>query len=179
MTDKYSSLRVIIPTRNRADLAIGAIRSVLSQPVDSVRILVSDNSTSGKERASLSRFCRKLKDKRLRYIAPPEPMPMSPHWDWAMREALRTEASHFTVLTDRMVYRPAELTCLLKIVAQHPSRIVSYKHDRVADLKAPIRVEQQAWTGKLFEIQSARLLALTSQAILHESLPRMLNCIVP
>src|SRR5436305_1270382 len=47
------------------------------------------------------------------------------------------------------------------------------------DLKRPIKLALQPWTGNVFEIRSARLLGLTAQAVLHESLPRMLNCIVP
>ena len=45
MVDEYQNLLVVIPTRNRAQLAIGAIESVLSQAVANVRVLVSDNST--------------------------------------------------------------------------------------------------------------------------------------
>jgi len=109
MVDEYQSLLVVIPTRNRAQLAIGAIQSVFSQEVDNVRVLVSDNSTIAEEVASLSRYCEQLQDKRLRYLATPADLPMSPHWDWAMTQALESDATHFTVLTDRMVFRPGIL----------------------------------------------------------------------
>src|SRR5712692_11157946 len=110
MTDESHELVVVIPTRNRANLAVGAIRSVLGQNVDNVRILVSDNSTIAEEAASLSRFCRQLKDDRLHYITSPEPLSMGAHWDWAMRHATHfRDASHFTVLTDRMIFRPGDV----------------------------------------------------------------------
>src|SRR2546421_2365610 len=127
MPTKRSELLVIIPTRNRANLAITAVRSVLSQDIDGVRVLVSDNSTIAEEAASLSLFCQRLKDERLRYVVPPKPVPMSRHWDWAMRQALESDATHFTILTDRMMFKPGELLLLLRIVGRHPSKIISYK----------------------------------------------------
>src|SRR5882762_5283030 len=120
MVDGYQSLLVIIPTRNRAQLTIGAIESVLSQKVHSVRVLVSDNSTIPEEVALLSQYCERLQDERLRYLATPADLPMSPHWDWAMMQALQSDATHFTVLTDRMVFRPGELRPLIEHVKRHP-----------------------------------------------------------
>ena len=49
----YTGLVVVIPTRNRAAIAMNAIRSVLDQPVE-VGLLVSDNSTSETDREALS-----------------------------------------------------------------------------------------------------------------------------
>jgi len=179
MAGKYDGLVIVVPTRNRADLAIGAIQSVLSQNVDNVRILVSDNSTIAEEAASLLRSCRHSQDERLSYVVPPEPLPICRHWNWAMLQALRLGASHFTVLTDRMIFRPGDLKTLTDIVRQHPEKIISYKHDKIFDHERPITLFMNEWTGNVFEINSGRLLYLTSQAALHESLPRMLNCIVP
>lgn len=179
MSAPFDKLVVIVPTRNRASLAIGAIQSVLSQHNDNVQVLVSDNSTIAEEIASLSRFCRDSQDERLHRVAPQEPLPMTRHWNFAMEKALRTDASHFTVLTDRMMFKAGELEPLLRVVERHPSKIISYKHDRIIDNKRPIRLFLNEWTGKLLEINSAQLLYLTSRAVLHESLPRILNCIVP
>lgn len=50
----YGGLIVIIPTRDRPDLAQDAIGSVLSQPDCEVQVLVSDNSTTSADRAELS-----------------------------------------------------------------------------------------------------------------------------
>jgi hypothetical protein len=179
MIDEYQSLLVVIPTRNRAQLAIGAIQSVLSQEVDNVRVLVSDNSTIAEEATSLSRYCEQLKDERLRYLATPADLPMSPHWDWAMKQALQFDATHLTVLTDRMVFRPGELRPMIEHVKRHPANVLSYKHDKVIDYQRPVKIALQPWTGKLFELRAERLLALTAQCLMHECLPRMLNCVVP
>lgn len=179
MAEENLGLMVVIPTRNRAALAIAAIRSVLSQNVDNVRVLVSDNSTTRGEAARLSRYCRRLQDKRLSYVASPESLQMSRHWDWAMNRAFESDATHFTVLTDRMVFRPGELRVLWNLVQRHPAKTLSYKHDKIVDSKYPVTVELQPWTGGLFEISCARLLKLSALTIMHESLPRMLNCVVP
>src|SRR4051794_37153655 len=103
----YSGLAIIIPTRNRSDLAMRAIRSTLdSTPNDRVQVLVSDNSTEESEIATLGNFCRDLHDDRVDYIRPPEPLRMADHWEWAIRQALdRYDASHLTILADRRIYR--------------------------------------------------------------------------
>src|SRR5438874_8742688 len=94
-TGKYTGTTIVIPTRNRADLVRRALGSVLSQSDRDVQVLVSDNSLSSSERATLRQHCQGLDDERLRYIVPPEPLPMSQHWDWAMRQALSLyDASH-------------------------------------------------------------------------------------
>ncbi len=175
-----SGVLVVIPTRNRADLAIAAIRSVLSQPSCDVSILVSDNSTTAEDSHKLSQFCEQVKDNRLRYIRPPDSLSMSDHWDWAIQQALHLyNVSHVLYLTDRMIFKPNELKTVLDLAALYPDNVLSYGHDRVNDYNRPIYLQQRHWTGKLFEIDSSHLLFLSSRYIAHMCLPRMLNCIVP
>jgi hypothetical protein len=172
---------VVVPTRNRAALAVNAIRSVLEQDCPHVRVLVSDNSTSAEEARKLARFCRDLADERLRYVQPPEPLPMSRHWDWAIEQAMQdATASHFLYLTDRMLLRPGELRRLSEILTAYPERVVSYNHDRIIDHVRPVRVQQLPWTGELYEVESRELLSLVSRSVLyHPALPKMLNCVAP
>ena len=178
--NKYSGAVVVIPTRNRAALAMNAIRSVLDQPVANVTILVSDNSTSQRDLDELESFCTTLADPRLQYMRPPQPLPMPAHWDWAIAQTLANyEASHVTYLTDRMMFRSAGLKDILDLAALYPDKIITYNHDRICDDARPIRVEQYQVTGKLLEVESQRLVSLFAEAILHHGLPRMLNCIVP
>ncbi|HEY0730270.1 MAG TPA: glycosyltransferase [Pyrinomonadaceae bacterium] len=66
----YTGTVVVIPTRNRAAIAMNAIRSVLDEAVEDVEVLVSDNSTSEAERDALAKFCGGLEG--LRYVRPPE-----------------------------------------------------------------------------------------------------------
>jgi glycosyl transferase family 2 len=171
---------VVIPTRNRAHLAINAIRSVIDQPVEQLQILVSDNSTEESECRQLAHFCEEAGDSRLQYARPPEPLAMSAHWDWAMGEALRLyDASHFIYLTDRMMFRKDALKDVVALANVYPDRILSYNHDRIIDDKKPVRLEQYPASEKLLEVDTLRLSWLYSQSQFSHALPRMLNCIVP
>lgn len=106
----YNGTVVVIPTRNRAAIAMNAIRSVLDQPIDNVQVLVSDNSTAGRDREDLTNFCSELADPRLRYVRPPQSLAMPAHWEWPIQQALPSfEASHFLYLTDRMMFRTGVL----------------------------------------------------------------------
>ncbi len=177
----YQSLTIVIPTRNRSDLAINAIRSVLEQPDCEIILLVSDNSTSAEERTKLSEFCRQLQGKHLHYLTPPEPLSMSRHWDWAMGQALaRNNCSHVGFLTDRMMFKPEVLSSLEAILRAYPDKLLSYMHDEVDDFASPVLVRQLPWTGNLYKVDAAHLLKLSSQSVMYDSsVPRMLNCIVP
>ena len=177
---EYDGIIIVIPSRNRAAIAESAIRSVLEQERANFHILVSDNSTEPAAIARLAEFCKSVNDPRLHYTKPPAPLPMTPHWDWALRQALdRYDASHVTFLTDRMIFKPHALRALADIATQAPTQIISYMHDRVVDNQQPVEVDQHSWTGKLFSVSATRLLELSSQSVLHEMLPRMLNTLVP
>lgn len=176
----YTGTIIVIPTRNRASLAEAAIRSVLQQHRSDIRVLVSDNSTSLESRDQLSRFCLTAGNDSLHYLRPPSSLRMTPHWDWALRAALKYwDYSHVTFLTDRMILKPRAFEDLAGIAKHWPDGIISYMHDRIADNQYPIRLDQHPWTGKLFQVASSRLLQLSSQSIIHEMLPRMLNTLVP
>jgi len=176
----YTGLAVVIPTRNRAAIAMNAIRSVLDQPVE-VGLLVSDNSTSETEREALSNFCAPYLSDRFRYLQPPQSLAMPAHWDWAIQNALDLypETSHFVYLTDRMMFRKGALVELTRLATLYPHKVISYNHDRIVDNAIPIRVEQYPASEKLLEVQTLQLSRLVSQPIFHPALPRMLNCIVP
>ncbi|HEX8458786.1 MAG TPA: glycosyltransferase [Pyrinomonadaceae bacterium] len=173
-------LIVVIPTRNRAQLTMNAIRSVLAQEESAALVLVSDNSTDPAQLETLARFCHELDDARVRYARPPRSLNMPEHWDWAMEQALQSDATHFTILTDRMVFKAGQLKTVGQIAARYPERIICYLHDRVVDLSAPYRVEHHAWTGKLYEVAATRLLTLSAESVMYDGCtPRMLNCLVP
>jgi hypothetical protein len=177
----YCGTLILIPTRNRADLAANAIRSALSEDGGEVAVLVSDNSTSVTQRSELAQFCKEIADDRLDYITPPEPLPMTQHWDWALRQALALhDVSHISFLTDRMMFKPDALRSLIQIIAAYPDKILTYMHDIVDDFATPIAVRQYAWTGDLYQVSSTSLLELSARSVMYDcSFPRMLNCIVP
>lgn len=179
-TNHFKGAVIVIPTRNRPDLAQNAIQSVLNQAERNVRVIVSDNSTSPDDVNLLSDYCGALRQDRLQYIRPPRPLPMSQHWDWALQEALKLECDHFAFLTDRMVFRPNALIQALDLVERHPDKILSYLHDRVADFRRPFTLDLNEWSGRLYEVASTRLLALSALSVMYDgSCPRMLNCVVP
>lgn len=176
----YTGAVVVIPTRNRATIAMNAIRSVLSQPVKNLDVMVSDNSNAETDREALAEFCSTLADKRVRYVRPPESLSMTRHWDWAVQEALQFySASHVTYLTDRMMFRNGALKEVLDLSALYPEKIISYNIDRIVDHVSPVRVEEWAVTGRLFEVDTEQFTRLFSQGIFHPALPRLNNTIVP
>jgi Glycosyl transferase family 2 len=171
---------VVIPTRNRADLAIKAVRSVLDQPVNGLQVIVSDNSTIEADRSSLKRFCSRQADPRLLYLAPSKPLSMTEHWDWAMGQALeRYSPGNIIYLTDRSLFKPGALSQILTLAKQHPGKVISYDWVTIFDHLRPITVEQQPQTGQLLAVSTSRLLFLSSRSIFPRCLPRMMNCCVP
>lgn len=180
MSAEYNGLQVIYPTRNRAELATRAIRSLLDQPGGDVAILVSDNSTEPAERERLSAFIEQLQDPRVGYITPPEPLDVNTHWDWAIGQVLaRSRKNHFTLLTDRILYKHNVLHHLLDIVRGAPERVLSFPIEMIRDARTPIEYQPYPATGQLVEVPSARLFALTARALFAPALPFLFNCIVP
>lgn len=170
----------MIPTRNRAELAINALRSVLAEHAPEVCVVVSDNSTAPEEVERLSRFCTELGADQVHYIRPPQPQAMSDHWQWALEQARRQSGfTHFTYLTDRMVFRPGSLRSLVEIAKRFPERVISYNHDLIDDHRRPVRLHEFRWTGRTVEIDSGYLLTLAAGAQHPPCNPRFLNCLVP
>jgi glycosyltransferase involved in cell wall biosynthesis len=178
MSLNYTSLLVVIPTRNRAELAVNAINSVLSQENCELEIIVSDNSTDEAEVSRLEEYCHRSDDKRLRYIRPPKPLPMTKHWNWAIGQALQiSESNHITYLTDRLLFAKNCLQNLQNILTKYPDKIVSYAFDSIEDSEFPVSLSQIRYTGKLFEIESASILKIYAEMERIQALPRMLNSV--
>jgi hypothetical protein len=176
----YDGLIVVVPSRNRPETAAAAVRSVLGQGGRGAQVLVSDNSTDADARGRLEAFCAGLEGEGVDYVRPPEPLPMPAHWSWALEQALeRSQATHVTYLTDRMVFKPDALADVLSVVAQHPDRVVSYSHDTVDDRRLRAALHPYPWTGRLFEVDATHLLYLSSRGVIRPPLPRMMNCVVP
>jgi hypothetical protein len=175
-----SSVTIVIPTRNRPATLAGAVRSVVEQPRLGTTVIVSDNSTDPRSREEVEAFCRRYDDEVVRYVRPPEPLPMPAHWNWALGTALASsDASHFAFLTDRMVLKAGALGSLLAVVAKHPEKIVSYNHDELDDRGSPIGLRLFPWSGKVLEIDSSHLLYLSSRGVIRAPLPRMMNSVAP
>jgi hypothetical protein len=176
------TLRVacVVPTRNRAAFAERSVRSVLDARIDSIRVLVSDNSTDDAERGRLERFCSRPDHPQLEYVRPPKDMAMTPHWNWALARALDdAQVTHVLFLTDRMAFRRDELAQVITAATAYPEHVVTYHQDVVHDEREPIGLQLMPWTGRLLELSTRHLLAISAHGMIHWSLPRMLNCVAP
>ena len=173
-------LAVVMPTRNRSDLAIRAIGSVLPQLPEGSVVVVSDNSTQEQDKSTLRAYVQGLARGDVQYLRPPQDMAMSAHWEWAFSEVSSIpEITHTTVLTDRMIFKQGAIHRLAGLVAESPGSIISYSHDTVDDYSTPVRLQCGAWSGTTLEVTSARLLELSATMTNYMALPRMLNSIVP
>jgi hypothetical protein len=174
-------LAIGIPTRNRAELAMAAVDSVLRSGVAGVTVVVSDNSTDADERDRLAEFCASKPHGTVEYVRPPEPLAMAAHWEWLWKTIDDTIApTHVAYLTDRLVFRAGALGELVDIVSRDPGRVVSYHWDRVHDLRTPVELEQTQWSGKLLELDCGKLIDLASRtAMFIECLPRLMTCVAP
>jgi hypothetical protein len=175
-------LAFILPTRHRAALAITAIQSLLSQPVD-VSVIVSDNSSSEEEAPQVEEFCGGITDPRLLYLRSSPVRPMPAHWDWALEQALaRTDATHFGFHYDRNIWKPGQLQHLAGACASAPGTLVSY----VSDFTYPATSGMGAWqapaTGKLYEVRTSSVLGMAARGMIYEmgqNFPVLSNCMVP
>jgi hypothetical protein len=174
-----AKLVVLIPTRNRADLAAAAIESALASPAGRLRVLVSDNSTSDEQRAELAAACDRRRDPRLARMSPPAPLPMAEHWEWALARTLEAQDwTHLVVLTDRMIFRPGALDELVAVASARPGAVITYTMDRVDDVREPVVLEQMSWTGRKVDVPSTALLGAGARCVYPEALPRLLNTCV-
>lgn len=172
-------LTIAIPTRNRSDLLRHALDSVARLDDARLRVIVSDNSTDEVEVEAVTRLCRTYS--RVRYMRPPTPLPMSEHWEWILQRVRADDqlTTHLAYLTDRMAFRDGALELLLSAMQRTPTAVVSFTYDRIDDTKVPVELRTVIRSGRLFEVESERLLAGSAQMSFGSWLPRMLNCVVP
>ena len=175
------NLTILIPTRNRANLAIAAIRSVTTNPgAAGITLVVSDNSTDAAESSKLAQHIRQIDNAAPALITPPQPMPMTEHWEWAMTMAIdKTSSSHFCILTDRMLFRPGTLSRLIDLIASNPEDVISYTYDRIHDYSRPVVYQPLPRSGKLLRLDAGRLLKMSAHMKFTSCLPRMLNSVAP
>lgn len=177
-----ASLTFVIPTRNRAQLALCAATSLLDGSGDEVRVVVSDNSTDERQAAWLERSCTRLATTRLTYLRAPE-LTMPAHWDWALEQALaRVDTSHYSIHYDRKVAKPGATRFLLEAIGRQPAHVVTYLIDQVNEQSPCWVLWQTPWTGGLYEIETARVLEMVSGgkiAAMGQSFPILSNCAVP
>lgn len=176
----YRGLLVIVPTRNRSDLAIRAVRSTLSSSGGEVRILVSDNSTEDHEVRQLREFCLSLGSRRVQYIRPESSLGMCQHWDWILGCILAEyNVNHFTFLTDRFTYKPSSLSSLCSLTREFSDSVISYPYDRVLDVSTPIKLNRRPWSGQVLEFPTADILRANARMRWRALVPILLNSVTP
>jgi hypothetical protein len=169
-----------IPTRNRPELAMGTIDSVLDGGVTDVSVVVSDNSTDPDARDRLREYCSSLANSALVYTQPPELLAMAAHWEWLRRFIHeRLAPSHLGYLTDRLVLLPGALERLVDVIAGAPRMVLSYQVDHVMDFRTPVELVQRQWTGDLLELSSRGLIEMARRGRYGDYVPRMMNSIAP
>jgi hypothetical protein len=173
-----ATLAAVIPTRNRASLAMSAVRSLIAQDC-SMDIYVSDNSSSAD--AALRGFCERTP--RVNYLRAPRELSMPEHWDWALRQVLqRSAATHLTLHHDRRFSKPRHWGSLLATASARPDLVISYPSDFINIEPRPRRLWQTPCTGKRFFIETARaarVMAAGQTEAICQAIPFLANCVVP
>ena len=172
-----ATIAVVIPTRNRPEIAIRAVRSLLDQDC-AIDIFLSDNSTSPDRLRTFAGT-----EPRVHYLRPSRELPMAEHWDWALQQAMASsDASHFTVHYDRKYSKPDHWGGAAAIAAQWPDRLITYPIDMIVDEPPPLRLWQASWTGRTFVVETAWVAALAAAGRVQEAghtIPVLSNCLVP
>jgi hypothetical protein len=170
-------IAVVIPTRNRQQLAMNAVQSLLDQG-PALDIFVCDNSTAPEP---LRDFCRGKE--RVHYLRPPAELSMPANWDFAVRTAMdMSPATHFSVHYDRKISKPDAWAPLADVAGRTPGRLITFGADVVAAHPPPLRLWQTPWTGGTYAIESAKvahLLATGHVGRISHLLPIFSNCVVP
>lgn len=171
------SIAIVIPTRNRPEQMRAALASCADARPVNMRVIVSDNSTDDTTRAAVRALCNTF---NALYIRPESPCSMSDHWDWLLQQASTGAwGSHFTFLTDRMIFRKGALAELAGISERHPDDTIVYPIDAVRDDERPIRLHLHPWTGRVARIPSEQMIVALSRAQMPLSAPLLLNSLVP
>ena len=172
-----ATIAALIPTRNRADLAIAAVRSLLDQDCP-IEIFVSDNSTSAD---GLRDFC--LGQKQVHYLRPPTSSPcrsIGIGHSARFSSARRPRTSRSTT-TGKCRSRGNGARCAR---SRRDGRTCSSRSsaDFVTIDPPPRRLWQPPWTGKLYSVTTARTAALVAAARINDmgqALPILSNCLIP
>jgi hypothetical protein len=180
----FTGITVVIPTRNRSDIAAMAVASAAQVADVRTAIFVSDNSTDAVAACELEVFCTQLaaepRGVEIVYARPDRDLPMGEHWEWARNSADEAFAlSHVMYVTDRTILKPGAISRLGLIAAAHPERVISFNNDVIDDYQVPVLLRQEDWSGALVQVSAARLSELSASLILPRPLPRMLNVLVP
>ena len=175
-------LAVVIPTANRAELAIAACESLVEQTGCDFHVFVSDNSTDAQQVRRLADACAAFDRSRVTYLRPPVPLRMATHWDWALRQAMQRSATHFCIHYDRRVTKPDQLRLLYDVVTAFPDDLITTMTDSVVNLEGKSRGAHIEWDGRVYAVPTAHIVETTVRGAIYElgqAFPWLSNCTVP
>lgn len=177
----FKRLAILIPTRNRGELACRSALSVLDSAAGlPVEVVISDNSTDANESARIDAFVADRPSHDMTLIRPETSLAMAEHWQWAMSQVRSAStATHFFILTDRMLFKDDELAKLVSIVKAYPDDLISFTYDRIDDYSRPITFLPLPRTGVLYRMGTEGLLRKSANMVFYSCLPRMLNSVAP
>ena len=162
---------VVIPTRNRPELAAIALQSVLGQDFRDLEVVVSDNS-GGQDAARLKAAVREAGDDRVRYVRPPAELDMGDHWEFALGHA---RGEYVGFLTDRMAFRRDALSDLHREITGRRSEVVSYSSSGILEVQRPYRLQRPPFSGRTETFRSDWVVSLLAHSVAPWGAPCMLN----
>lgn len=162
---------IVIPTRNRPELAIIAIKSVLRQDFDDFEVVVSDNS-SEQHAPKLAEAVAALADSRVWYVRPPSELDMGEHWEFALQHA---RGDYVGYLTDRMAFRKDALSRLHAQITTRGSHVISYSSSGILELERPYRLQRPPFSGRAETFRSEWVVSLLARSVSPWGAPCMLN----
>lgn len=167
-------LSIVIPTRNRPQLALKAIQSVIQDQQSDIELVVSDNSDK-EDAGILHTMVSEIPDQRIKYFRPDNVMSMAEHWEWAVRHA---QGQYVSILSDRSVYKTSALDLIRNVIVAEKPQVVSFIWDSLRGLEAPYRYKQKDHSKKIFKFESRFLLEIASRSIVSAVFPRFLNSFI-
>ncbi|MDY7109212.1 MAG: glycosyltransferase [Planctomycetota bacterium] len=170
---------IVIPTRNRADLLPGAVRSALGQTCRDLEIVISDNRSDDNTAEVVGRF----DDRRLRYVRTRSALLMHHSWRFALRHA---RGAYVGFLCDDDALHPDAIACADTIIRRTGADVVVWRSCSYglpdwpdARIRGWIRFGPP-YSARAWEIDGGRLvdLAYDLRVTFSELVPKMLNGVV-
>jgi glycosyltransferase involved in cell wall biosynthesis len=147
MNNSKAKLTVIIPTKNRAETLVYALKTVTCQPNENIEILVSDNFSEPDVKNAVD----SISDKRIRYIRTSEPLGMSEHYNFAIEHAT---GEWVTIIGDDDGLLIGSIDNFFKLTEKHPDikAITAVNCSYLWPVNAPDRLVVNNGSG--YEIRS-------------------------
>jgi glycosyltransferase involved in cell wall biosynthesis len=130
---------VFIPTYNRAPLLPQAIRSVLEQTFDDLRLLVSDNASEDETPEVVASF----DDPRIEYVRQPENLGLLGNQNWFLTHV---ETDFALILGDDDVMYPTLLERTVGELDRHPRAGVAHAAFDLIDETGEVLLRNVNWT---------------------------------